>query len=223
MVSTAGSERKTDRAEAFSDAVLAIAITLPLADLHAPRAVASTRLGNQYAALAADYVAYALSFVVIGLYWAYSHFSGKLWRKTDHGFNLLTLLFLGSVSSTPFPARPFVEHLGDPADARTAAIVYAWMLAAPATLWTFRWFYGVWRGLLDPHLAAHYVRETSCKYRVDAGTSVTGAIVATVISWPIGLAIVALVTLSYLLPPMAPEFKPGESPRDDIQEADEDR
>src|SRR4051812_21792309 len=94
VFTTRGTERRTDRAEAFIDAVLAIAITLPIIDLKSPTPKSGESLGAQYWELGPQYISYALSFIVIGLYWGYSHFSGKLWQKTDHGFNLLTLLFL---------------------------------------------------------------------------------------------------------------------------------
>ncbi|RST29805.1 DUF1211 domain-containing protein [Sphingomonas ginkgonis] len=220
MLDGSGSERKTDRAEAFSDAVLAIAITLPVLDLHLPEPSRGT-LKDQFLELGPQFLAYAMSFVVIGVYWAYSHFSGKLWRKTDHFFNLLTLLFLGTVSITPFPARPFIDHLGDPANAATGAIVYAWVLTFPALVWLVRWFYGSTRGLLDPRLDHGFVRRTSIKYGLTTLCCLTGAIVATVAEWRVGIALVAAATLVYLLPPMAPTYKPGEEPGSDIEEADE--
>ncbi|WP_277668055.1 TMEM175 family protein [Novosphingobium lindaniclasticum] len=106
-----GTERKSDRLEAFMDAVLAIAITLPVTELHAPGPTDGD-LAAAYLKLAPEYAAYALSVILIGLYWASSHITGKLLQKTDHGYNLLSIGFLAAVSITPFPARPLIEHLG---------------------------------------------------------------------------------------------------------------
>jgi uncharacterized membrane protein len=145
--------RKTDRLEAFSDAVLAIAMTLPVVDLKAPNVPVGGDLAGAYMALGPQYVAYALSVVVIGLYWVHSHFSGKIVMKTDHGFNLLSVLFLASVSVTPFPSRPFVEHVRDPPNVHEAALVYGAVLTLPSLAWLTRWVYAVRRGLLDPRLA----------------------------------------------------------------------
>ena len=83
------------------DAVLAIAITLPVVELHAPKPEAGD-LAAAYLKLAPEYGAYVLSVILIGLYWAHSHFSGKLLEKTDHGYNLLSIGFLAAVSITPF-------------------------------------------------------------------------------------------------------------------------
>ena len=74
--SNEGTERKTDRLEAFSDAVLAIAITLPVVELHAPKR-GDGDLASGYLKLLPDYAAYVLSVILIGLYWAHSRFSGK--------------------------------------------------------------------------------------------------------------------------------------------------
>ena len=135
--SNEGTERKTDRLEAFSDAVLAIAITVPVVELHAPRPGDGPLLDG-YLKLAPDYGAYGLSVIVIGLYWAHSHFSGKLIQKTDHGFNLLSIGFLAAVSLTPFPARPLFEHLHGDSDSRVAALAYLGLAALPATWWLVR-------------------------------------------------------------------------------------
>ena len=68
-------------------------------------------------------VSYARGFVVIGVLWNLSHFGEKLLRSSDHGFDLLTLLFLACVSLTPFPVLPYVDHFNDPANVGAAALM----------------------------------------------------------------------------------------------------
>ena len=218
---TEGSERKTDRLEAFSDAVLAIAITLPVVDLKAPETKPGGDLAAAFAGLGSHYAAYALSWAVIGLYWGYSHFSGKITKKTDHGYNLLTLLFLAALSLTPFPTRPFVEHFDDPASGRVAALVYSGALTAPTIIWFARWRYAVWRGLLDPRLAPDYVGGVTWRYARTTIACILGLALAAIGRWEIGMAVIAIATLSYLLPPMAPRYKEGEEPDDSLSEAGE--
>ena len=218
---TGSTRRKTDRLEAFSDAVLAIAITLPVTELHAPEVKSGGDLAKAYAELTPDYFAYALSCIVIGLYWAHSHFSGKIIRKTDHGFNLLTVLFLASVSITPFPARPFVEHLDDPLNTPTAATVYACLLALPALVWLIRWVYATRQDLLDPRLEPRYVSSLTLKYALTAAALVIGAALTAWTNWRLGIGLSALTILGYFVPPMKPKFKAGQEPDHEPEEANE--
>lgn len=214
--------RKTDRLEAFSDAVLAIAITVPVVRLTSPQVPASGDLGQAYAALWPDYIAYGFSVAVIGLYWAHSHFSGKIIEKTDHVFNLLTILFLAAVSITPFPARAFVEHMAGDANSRTAGVIYTSLLAIPSLVWLIRWSYAVGRGLPDPRLDPTYLRQVTIKYAVTAAVFVAGVALSALVDWRVGFGVTALVTLTYLIPPMRPRYKPGQDPADELEEADGD-
>ena len=218
-LSNDGTERKTDRLEAFSDAVLAIAITVPVVELHAPRPEDGSLLQG-YLKLAPDYGAYVLSVVIIGLYWAHSHFSGKIIQKTDHGFNLLSVGFLAAVSVTPFPARPLFEHAIGDGDSRTAALVYLAVAAPPATWWLVRWLYATAKGLPDPRLTDAYLRRLTLKYVATAALYWI-ALALAFWNWRLGLLLAALVTLGYVVPPMRLAYKPGEEPKDALEEADE--
>lgn len=217
----ASTERKTNRLEAFSDAVLAIAITLPVVSLESPTIKAGDDLAKAYAALWPGYLSYALSCLVIGLYWAHSHFSGKILRETDHGFNLLTILFLALVSITPFPARPFVEHWSDPANCRIAATVYAGVLTAPTLIWYLRWTYALKHDLLDPRLAPSYLYTLTIKYGLTVVADVTATLICWFADWRVGMGVMALVIFGYALPPMTPEYNPGQEPKDELEEPDE--
>nr|WP_295660821.1 TMEM175 family protein [Polymorphobacter sp.] len=223
ITSSEGTERTTDRLEAFSDAVLAIAITVPVVELHAIDIAHRPDLAAAYAGLIPDYIAYALSVVVIGLYWAHSHFSGKIVEKTDHGFNLLSVLFLALVSVTPLPARPFVEHfragLDGDANGRTAAVVYAAALAAPSVAWLVRWLYAWRRHLLDDRLTDAYLHRVKIKYVATAVLSTAGAVIAALIDWRVGFGLTALVTLAYFLPPSKPEYREGQEPDHELEDA----
>ena len=199
-----GTERTTDRLEAFSDAVLAIAITLPVVELHAPRSDDGD-LAAGYLRLEPDYAAYGISVILIGLYWAHSHFTGKLLQKTDHGHNLLTVGFLAAVSITPFPARPLLEHLVSDAESKTAAIVYLGVAAAPATWWFLRWIYATARSLTDPRLTDVYLNRITINYGIPAA-SYWAAFAVAFWDWGVGLIAAGIVTLTYLVPPARPAF-----------------
>ena len=220
LASNEGTERKTDRLEAFSDAVLAIAITLPVVEIHLKQDEAPGRLADAYARLAPDLAAYALGATVIGLYWAHSHFSGKIVEKTDHGFNLLTILFLALVSLTPIPAGPMIAHLGGDADSATAARTYVVVLALPASVWLARWLYAVRGELLDRRLEAAYLKRLTLKYSLTAAAYWTAAALAWV-DWRLGLGATLAVTLVYVLPPMTPAYRPGQEPRHELEEAED--
>jgi uncharacterized membrane protein len=113
------------RVEAFSDAVLAIAITLLVLQLvpESGRGSLAHRLGDQWPV----YVAYLLSFLNIGIVWLNHHSIFSRLRSVDHGLVLLNLLLLLIVSVLPFPTTVLGDALqgGDFADQRTAALLYA--------------------------------------------------------------------------------------------------
>jgi uncharacterized membrane protein len=149
--------------------------------------------------------------VLISLYWAHSHFSGKLLEKTDHGYNLLSIGFLAVVSITPFPARPLVEHLSGDAENTTAALWYLGVAATPATWWFLRWVYATARGLPDPRLTDAYLRRTTLKLGITAG-AYSASFALAFWDWRAGLIVAGIVTLSYIVPPAKPIYKPGQEP-----------
>ena len=62
-----------NRLEAFSDGVFAIAITLLVLDIHVPEPMSGTDLAGQLGAQWPSYVAYAVSFLTIGIIWINHH------------------------------------------------------------------------------------------------------------------------------------------------------
>lgn len=91
-----------NRLEAFSDGVFAIAITLLILDIRIP-AVKYDRLPQALISVLPSIASYVLSFMVIGLYWAFHHFYVDKLKKIDGTIMFLNLLTLLLVSFMPFP------------------------------------------------------------------------------------------------------------------------
>lgn len=217
-----GTERETKRLEAFSDAVLAIAITLPIVESHMKAAGHKRELLPELVALWPSYLAYAISFVVIGLYWSTSHFSGKVLEKTDHAYNLLNLLFLAAVSVVPVPAQVFADHLTDARAAPVGAAILVLGLLAPAAAWSLKWAYADRHDLPDPRLTAAHRRKVALRnYFAVGANGLAGVLVF--VEWRLGVAVAAVTTASFLIPPAPPEYKPGQEPSDELEEPDERR
>lgn len=186
------------------DAVFAIAITLPIVELTPPTVTPQRDLATGYRDMGPGFAAYFLGFVAIGVFWNYSHFGSKLLKRTDHGFNLLTLLFLACVSLTPFPAKPFIEHYADPANADAAALIYGCALSAPTLAWFARWCWGYPRGLYDDRLSRRYVRTMTARWAAAAAVALGGIAQLAFGLSESGLATVVLALTSFLLPPVEP-------------------
>ncbi len=130
-----------NRLEAFSDGVMAIAITLLILEIRVPE-VGEGGLAAALAAQWPSYAAYLVSFAVIGIIWVNHHGILTLVARADRPLLYLNLLLLLAVAGIPFPTALVAEHLRSPGiDANVAAAVYGgWAtLVALSFNLMFRW------------------------------------------------------------------------------------
>src|ERR1700761_277819 len=100
----------TNRLEAFSDGVFAIANTLLVLDIHVPEP-GSGRLGHELLAQWPSYAAYVITFITIGIIWINHHAAFGRLRSVDHSILFLNLALLLTVSVLPFTTRLMAEYL----------------------------------------------------------------------------------------------------------------
>jgi len=155
---------ETQRIEAFSDGVFAIAITLLIIEIGVPHVSGNESLASALGDLWPSYGAYVLSFVMIGIYWVNHHSLFRLFVRTDHYFLMLNVFFLMAIAFLPFPTAVLGEYL-DNAQQRDAAVrLYSFGLLLPAFGWIVVWLYANARGLVDERLAPEYVRFLTVQY-----------------------------------------------------------
>ena len=143
----------TARFAALADAVFAIAMTLLVLELKVPdlHGAAVARLGAELRAETGSYLAYALSFFIIGRAWFSHHRLDALITRVDDGLLRLNLLLLFFVAVLPFPTAVLGRY-----GARPPAIVpYAVCMIMMALLLTSIAWWAHNRRLLaedaDPH------------------------------------------------------------------------
>lgn len=96
-------EADTNRLEAFSDGVFAIAITLLILEVKIDAGGGS--LAHRFAQAWPSYVSFLISFAVIGTMWLNHHQMFRLVRTTDHGVVVANLFLLLVISVIPFPTK----------------------------------------------------------------------------------------------------------------------
>jgi uncharacterized membrane protein len=119
---------ETGRVEAFSDGVLAIAITLLVLEIH----IDPSALSRPWRALADEwpsYLAFVTSFLTIGGVWLAHHGLFTRLRAVDPVLMRLNLLLLMAVSFLPFPTALMAEALRESESVERAAVVVYGVLA----------------------------------------------------------------------------------------------
>ena len=134
--------KETQRLEAFSDGVFAIAITLLVLEIRLPNGEAEGGLLAQLTSLWPTYFAYIVSFITIGIMWANHEALMKDIKRADRPFVLLNLLLLMVITFLNFPTVIMAEYLQTP-DANIAAMFYSGTLLAIALLYHAIWGYAV--------------------------------------------------------------------------------
>ncbi|MDE2126214.1 MAG: DUF1211 domain-containing protein [Armatimonadetes bacterium] len=199
----------TERIQAFSDGVFAIAITLLILDIHVPTLPANApphalarALVNQWPA----YGAYIFTFVMIGIYWANHHYIFRLYVRTNHAFNLLNVLFLMCICFLPYPTAVVAQYFAAPSQQSAAVTLYAIGLLLPAATWLLCWLYATSRRrLIDKRLTQGFIRQMTVQFCASCAVYAV-AIAVTQVSPGAGIAIALGLTLIYLLPPRPPEY-----------------
>ncbi len=114
----------TTRLEAFSDGVLAVAITLLVLDIHVPIVGGHASLAHRLAQQWPTYAAYVTSFITIGIIWVNHHaMIGRL-READHSILMLNLLLLLSIGVLPFATSLMASYLRQSSGQHLAAGLY---------------------------------------------------------------------------------------------------
>jgi uncharacterized membrane protein len=156
----------TGRVEAFSDGVMAIAITLLVLDLRVPTPDQVSGAGGLLQALGErwpSYLAYLSAFLTIGIIWLnHRAFVDKV-RRFDNTMQWLNLLLLLGIATLPFPTALMAEYLaeGGPA-ASVATALYGLLSVLTALPWTFMWAHLKRHPeLLEPEFGLDYARAES--------------------------------------------------------------
>jgi uncharacterized membrane protein len=150
----------TSRLETFADGVFAIAVTLLVLLFDVPKdgGTLSHALLHQWP----SYLAYAVSFLTIGIMWVNHHLLFDNFARVDRPMLLLNILLLMLIAFVPFPTRVVAEFARSEVDRRDAALLYGLTMTITAILFFVLWMYGSRRLLradADPRVVSGITRS----------------------------------------------------------------
>ena len=189
---------RTNRIEAFSDGVFAIAITLLALNIHTPSTAAHLR--HNLLALWPSYIAYVISFLLIGLVWANHHTMFEHIQTGDRVLLFLNTLLLMDVAFLPFVTSIVALALRDGHGEQIAVVLYGATLVLGGVFFNAIWAYARHEHrLLDPGLAASEARRIAIGFMLGPVLYLVGAAIGAAVP-AAGLIVFAALILIYRLP-----------------------
>jgi uncharacterized membrane protein len=191
----------TVRAEAFSDAVLAIIITLLVLDLRPPESEPGQLLSGLLEQWP-TYLAYVSSYLYVGIVWTNHKAAFRRIRWIDAGLHWANLLVLFTTALLPFPTAVVSKAIegGNLADERVAVAFYALI----GTLLSLSWlvFYQYLRQhpeLIEPDAKTGYFTAGCLRALTGAALYAVGGIVGYLTVPLLGLAIFLVIPIFWAL------------------------
>ena len=182
------------RVETLVDGVFAIAMTLLVLEIKVPGG--DGPLLPALWALRASFLAYAVSFTNLGVFWVGHHAQFDVVRRTTRSFTWINIGFCAVISLIPFSTALLAQH----ADERAAVLFYGGNLLVGGLL-----LYANWRYATDHHrLVEHTIPPALVRLgglRTLTGTALLlGAMALSFLDTRLAIAIFALIPAYYIFP-----------------------
>jgi uncharacterized membrane protein len=193
-----GLERDPARVVAFSDAVIAIAVTLLVLEIRPPQDTGHLLQG--LAALWPSYLAYVITFMLIGQVWANHHVMFDHIRSVDRVVLFLNTVLLMDIALMPFAAAVLAQAFRDGRGERTAVVLQGIAFELAAILFNVVWEYArrdqrLLAATIDPSGA----RAISLRFRLALGWLGVGTLLGGLFP-TVGMAVIAAFVPFYWLP-----------------------
>jgi uncharacterized membrane protein len=132
-------ERDPARVVTFSDGVIAIAVTLLVLEIRPP--TDTEHLLHGLAALWPSYLAYGVTFMLVGQVWANHHVMFDHIRHADRMVLFLNTVLLMAIAFLPFAASVLAEAFRDGHGERTAVVLQGLVFVVAAALFNLIWWW----------------------------------------------------------------------------------
>lgn len=191
--------RSLERLAALSDGIFAIAMTLLVLDLHVPAAEAIQSEHALLAALCAHwpaYVAYGMSFLTLGIFWAGQQTQLSHFENGSRDLTWIHLGFLFTITLLPFTTNLLAEFI----TYRAALLLYWLNILAPGTMLFWSWSHALHHGHVKADTEEE-VKGSICRRIVIAQSFyAAGAALCFISTW-LSIAVIVLVQLNYAVAP----------------------
>ncbi len=189
----------TTRIEALSDGVFAIVLTLMVFQIRVPDIpvdVAQTQPWPRLMHQAPEFYSYAVSFILVGIYWVAHHNMYHLVKRSTRPLLWMNLVFLMFVGFIPYS----VALVGRYSDVRRIMILYGVHLMIISGMLYMKWWYVTRKhNLLVAPLSAEFIRSVDIKILTAPAVCVL-AIAASFYSVRWSYFLYVLTIVLYLLP-----------------------
>ena len=191
--------RSLERLAALSDGIFAVAMTLLVLDLHIPAAAqvhGERELLVALGALGPQWVAYGMSFLTLGIFWAGQQTQLNHLEEGTRDLTWIHLGFLFTITMLPLSTRLLAEFI----TYRGALLIYWLNILAPGLMLYWSWKHATKVGLIKAD-TPYEVSASICR-RVVIAQSIyaVGAALCVINTW-VSIAAIVLVQLNYALAP----------------------
>jgi uncharacterized membrane protein len=166
----------SDRLIYFSDAVIAIAMTLLALELPVPHGETEAEVWHSFTHLLHnEYLNFVISFVVIGVFWMAHHQFFRKIHVVDPALRRLNLVWLLLIVLVPFATKVDSED----GDFALGPVLYAVIITLVALVMMVMAWHAVRGGLLRPGTPPHPMRELM----IGAGAAAVGFVISIPVSF----------------------------------------
>lgn len=191
--------RSLERLAALSDGIFAVAMTLLVLDIHIPPAESvhsEAALLQSLAALGPQWIAYGMSFLTLGIFWAGQQTQLNHLREGSRDLTWIHLAFLFTITVMPLTTRLLAEFIAY----RTALLFYWLNILLPGAILYWSWTYATHHGLIKEDTEPE-IRGAICRRILIAQTLYAFGAALCMVSNYLSIGVIVLVQLNYAIAP----------------------